>query len=190
MRNEGVVYGALTTSASDHADYSALPRNLAIMVDLTVDTGRCARLQGSASTSRCHCAPGMVSHMRGDPYGAIVGQQVRHSPLRDPPPCRSGRTAAGADGCRAPTAISGLPIAYLSAHTMAQRAAVIADLAVAPLPRSYLTDDMTALGSKQGLPDLGSFEVRLLTGPETSETIRAVADSVRFAFSEMIGIAA
>jgi hypothetical protein len=73
---------------------------------------------------------------------------------------------------------------------MAQRAAVIADLAVAPLPRSYLTDDMTALGSKHGLPELGSFEVRLLTGKETSETIQAVADSVRYAFSEMIGMAA
>ncbi|PPJ46583.1 LysR family transcriptional regulator [Rhizobium sp. KAs_5_22] len=171
----------------------------AIMVDLTVDTsGQLRRRlqEQRLDLTLVNCAPGMVSH-----DGEVIhteqlvwaGAKCGTAHLRDPLP-----VSIWEDGCcwRA-DALSRLDrdkrpyrIAYLSAHTMAQRAAVIADLAVAPLPRSYLTDDMTALGSKQGLPDLGSFEVRLLTGPETSETIRAVADSVRFAFSEMIGIAA
>ena len=143
-----------------------------------------------------NCAPGQVVH-----EGEVIhqeqlvwaGAKCGTAHLRDPLP-----VSIWEDGCcwRA-DALARLDkdkrpyrIAYLSAHTMAQRAAVIADLAVAPLPRSYLTDDMTALGAKHGLPELGSFEVRLLTGKETSETIRAVADSVRYAFSEMIGMAA
>lgn len=171
----------------------------AIMVDLTVDTsGQLRRRlqEQRLDLTLVNCAPGMVSH-----DGEVIhteqlvwaGAKCGTAHLRDPLP-----VSIWEDGCcwRA-DALSRLDrdkrpyrIAYLSAHTMAQRAAVIADLAVAPLPRSYLTDDMTALGSKQGLPDLGSFEVRLLTGKETSDPIRAVADSVRFAFSEMIGIAA
>ena len=171
----------------------------AIMVDLTVDTsGQLRRRlqEQRLDLTLVNCAPGMVSH-----DGEVIhteqlvwaGAKCGTAHLRDPLP-----VSIWEDGCcwRA-DALSRLDrdkrpyrIAYLSAHTMAQRAAVIADLAVAPLPRSYLTDDMTALGSKQGLPDLGSFEVRLLTGAETSDTIRAVADSVRFAFSEMIGLAA
>ncbi|MFN7010926.1 MAG: LysR family transcriptional regulator [Allorhizobium sp.] len=171
----------------------------AIMVDLTVDTsGQLRRRlqEQRLDLTLVNCAPGMVSH-----DGEVIhteqlvwaGAKCGTAHLRDPLP-----VSIWEDGCcwRA-DALSRLDrdkrpyrIAYLSAHTMAQRAAVIADLAVAPLPRSYLTDDMTALGSKQGLPDLGSFEVRLLTGAETSDTICAVADSVRFAFSEMIGLAA
>ena len=171
----------------------------AIMVDLTVDTsGQLRRRlqEQRLDLTLVNCAPGMVSH-----DGEVIhteqlvwaGAKCGTAHLRDPLP-----VSIWEDGCcwRA-DALSRLDrdkrpyrIAYLSAHTMAQRAAVIADLAVAPLPRSYLTDDMTALGSKHGLPDLGSFEVRLLTGAETSDTIRAVADSVRFAFSEMIGLAA
>lgn len=171
----------------------------AIMVDLTVDTSSQLRRrlqEQRLDLTLVNCAPGMVSH-----EGEVIhtehlvwaGAKCGTAHLRDPLP-----VSIWEDGCcwRA-DALARLDkdkrqyrIAYLSAHTMAQRAAVIADLAVAPLPRSYLTDDMVALGNKHGLPELGSFEVRLLTGAETSETIRAVADSVRFAFSEMIGMAA
>ncbi|MGX5665883.1 LysR family transcriptional regulator [Rhizobium daejeonense] len=171
----------------------------AIMVDLTVDTSSQLRRrlqEQRLDLTLINCAPGVVSH-----EGEVIhtehlvwaGAKCGTAHLRDPLP-----VSIWEDGCcwRA-DALARLDkdkrqyrIAYLSAHTMAQRAAVIADLAVAPLPRSYLTDDMVALGNKHGLPELGSFEVRLLTGAETSETICAVADSVRFAFSEMIGMAA
>lgn len=170
-----------------------------IMVDLTVDTSGALRrrlAEQRLDLTLVNCAPGQVVH-----EGEVIhqeqlvwaGAKCGTAHLRDPLP-----VSIWEDGCcwRA-DALARLDkekrpyrIAYLSAHTMAQRAAVIADLAVAPLPRSYLTDDMTALGAKHGLPELGSFEVRLLTGRETSETIQAVADSVRYAFSEMIGMAA
>ncbi|KQW26963.1 LysR family transcriptional regulator [Rhizobium sp. Root274] len=170
-----------------------------IMVDLTVDTSGALRrrlAEQRLDLTLVNTSPGTVLH-----EGEVIhqeqlvwaGAKCGTAHLRDPLP-----VSIWEDGCcwRA-DALSRLEkdrrpyrIAYLSAHTMAQRAAVIADLAVAPLPRSYLTDDMTALGSKHGLPELGSFEVRLLTARETGETIQAVADSVRYAFSEMIGMAA
>jgi DNA-binding transcriptional LysR family regulator len=81
-------------------------------------------------------------------------------------------------------------IAYASAHTMAQRAAVLSDLAVAPFPRSYVTDDMQVLGPKEGLPELISFDIRLLTAPQLSIPGKAVAESIREAFGAMVAAAA
>jgi DNA-binding transcriptional LysR family regulator len=75
-------------------------------------------------------------------------------------------------------------IAFLSGHTMAQRAAVVSDLAIAPLPRSYVGEDMAILGGQEGLPELGSFDIRLLTASQMSGPVQAVADSIRFAFAE------
>lgn len=170
-----------------------------IMVDLTVDSSGALRrrlAEQRLDLTLINTAPGTTSI-----EGEVVHKEqlvwaaakCGTAHLRDPLP-----VSIWEDGCcwRA-DALSRLDrdkrsyrIAYLSAHSMAQRAAVIADLAVAPLPRSYLTADMVALGSKHGLPDLGSFEVRLLKGPESSETIDAVADSIRYAYSEMIGMAA
>jgi len=76
-------------------------------------------------------------------------------------------------------------VAYLSAHTMAQRAAVVSDLAVAPFPHSYVTDDMQILGANEGLPELTAFEIRLLTASQMSGPAKAVAESIRYAFAEM-----
>lgn len=81
-------------------------------------------------------------------------------------------------------------IAYLSAHTMAQRAAVVSDLAIAPFPRSYITEDMRILGPNEGLPELTSFDIRLLTASQMTDPIRAVAESIREAFVELGRIAA
>jgi len=43
-------------------------------------------------------------------------------------------------------------VAYMSAHTAGQRSAILADLAVAPLPKSFLGCDMVELTAKDGLP--------------------------------------
>ncbi len=81
-------------------------------------------------------------------------------------------------------------IAYASAHTMAQRAAVVSDLAIAPFPRSYITDDMQILGLKEGLPELISFDIRLLTSPQLSTPAKAVAEGIRQAFETIDAAAA
>lgn len=76
-------------------------------------------------------------------------------------------------------------VAFLSAHTMAQRAAILSDLAVAPFPRSYVTEEMAILGHKDGLPELTTFDIRLLTARQLTDPMKAVADSIRYAFSDM-----
>ncbi|EUB96265.1 transcriptional regulator, LysR family [Rhizobium sp. CF080] len=81
-------------------------------------------------------------------------------------------------------------IAYASAHTMAQRAAVLSDLAIAPFPRSYVTEDMQILGPKEGLPELINFDIRLLTAPQLSVPGKAVAESIREAFGSLVAAAA
>ncbi|AXV15566.1 LysR family transcriptional regulator [Neorhizobium sp. SOG26] len=81
-------------------------------------------------------------------------------------------------------------IAYASAHTMAQRAAVLSDLAIAPFPLSYVTSDMQILGPKEGLPELMTFDIRLLTSPQLSVPAKAVAQSIREAFGSMSAAAA
>jgi len=74
-------------------------------------------------------------------------------------------------------------IAYLSAHTMMQRAATAADLAVAPLPASYVTDDMVVLGEAEGFSALPSFEIRLIRGAEPTSASTTLVDLVKAAFS-------
>jgi DNA-binding transcriptional LysR family regulator len=81
-------------------------------------------------------------------------------------------------------------IAYASAHTMAQRAAILSDLAIAPFPLSYVTDDMQVLGPKEGLPELINFDIRLLTAPNLSVPGKAVAESIKEAFGSSVAAAA
>ena len=76
-------------------------------------------------------------------------------------------------------------IAYLSANTMAQRAAIVSDLAIAPMARSYVSDEMAILGPKEGLPELMSFDVRMVVAPDLSIPAKAVADSIRESYAQL-----
>ncbi|GAJ96729.1 LysR family transcriptional regulator [Agrobacterium rhizogenes] len=69
--------------------------------------------------------------------------------------------------------------AYLSPRTTVQCAAVVSDLAVAPLPCSYVTDDMRVLGAEDGFEELGSFDIRLVGKSSATEPVRIIADGIR-----------
>ena len=56
-------------------------------------------------------------------------------------------------------------IAYMSAHTAGQRAAIMSDLAVAPLPKSFLGNDMVELCAKDGMPEIGTYSLAMLVRP-------------------------
>lgn len=117
-----------------------------------------------------------------------VGAKGGTAHLRDPLPI-----SVWEDGCSwRSDAIrrleeSGRPfrVAYMTAHALAQRAAIGADLAIAPLPRYMSRPDMVILGEKDGLPSLGSYDIRMLVSPRTSPVIDAVANSIRWAFDDM-----
>ncbi|WP_274628490.1 LysR substrate-binding domain-containing protein [Arvimicrobium flavum] len=73
-------------------------------------------------------------------------------------------------------------VAYMSAHTAGQRAAIMADLAVAPLPKSFLGNEMVELGQKDGMPDIGSYNIAMIVAPDASAPVKAVADHIRTTF--------
>ena len=52
-------------------------------------------------------------------------------------------------------------VAYSSRHYLGQLAAIMAGLAIAPLPRSTMQGDVKAFGEEAGLPPLGYFEIEL-----------------------------
>lgn len=73
-------------------------------------------------------------------------------------------------------------VAYMSAHTAGQRAAIMADLAVAPLPKSFLGQDMIELTAKHGMPEIGSYKLAMIVPPDASAPVKAVADHIRATF--------
>lgn len=84
-------------------------------------------------------------------------------------------TALGGDG-------RNYRIAYMSAHTAGQRAAILADLAIAPLPKSFMGEELVELGSKDGLPEIGVYSLGMVVASEPSAPVRAAADHMRAAF--------
>ncbi|MCO5730202.1 LysR family transcriptional regulator [Rhizobium sp. SSA_523] len=164
-----------------------------IMVDVTVDMS--LKLRRRMEEQRLDLALINYSARSSMPAGEVVykdrlvwaGAKCGTAHLRDPLPI-----SIWEEGCIwRETAIAGLEqmkrpyrIAYLSANTMAQRAAVLSDLAIAPFPRSYITSDMAVLGPKEGLPELMTFDIRLISAPQLSVPAKAVADKIRDAYRE------
>ncbi|WP_137130139.1 LysR family transcriptional regulator [Rhizobium sp. FY34] len=170
-----------------------------IMVDVTVDMSMKLRRRMDEQrldlalvnySARSDLAPGEVVYRDKLVW---AGAKCGSAHLRDPLPI-----SIWEDGCIwRQVAVDGLEqmkrpyrIAYLSANTMAQRAAVVSDLAIAPFPRSYITDDMVLLGQKEGLPELMTFDVRLLSASQLSIPAKAVAESIRESYLEMQRVAA
>lgn len=199
--------GVVRLGAPDDIAERILPRVLkdfgeafpGIMVDVTVDMSiqlrkRIEEQRLDLTLINCATRPfptsGEVIHTEKLVW---AGAKCGTAYLRDPLPI-----SVWEDGCVwRQDAISQLEknkrpyrIAYASAHTMAQRAAVVSDLAIAPFPLSYVTGDMQILGPKEGLPELFSFDIRLLTAPQLSHPAKAVAESIREAFGSLIAAAA
>jgi DNA-binding transcriptional LysR family regulator len=73
-------------------------------------------------------------------------------------------------------------IAFMSAHISAQRAALTADLAVAPMPRSSCHDGIVQLGKQQGLPALRHYALAMDITSNASDAVMAAADHLRASF--------
>jgi len=72
-------------------------------------------------------------------------------------------------------------IAYMSAHASGQRAAILSDLAVAPLPKSFIGDGVVALGPEDGLPQLGTYNLVMVVRRDASAPVKAAAEHLRAA---------
>lgn len=75
-------------------------------------------------------------------------------------------------------------IAYFCGSHMGQTAAIRADIAVAPLAHFLVRDDMVVLGERDGLPDLGTYDIGLALRTGASQPARAVADYIRTALGD------
>jgi DNA-binding transcriptional LysR family regulator len=74
-------------------------------------------------------------------------------------------------------------IAFQSAYISGQKAAVLADLAVAPLPVSALTDRIVKADQRYGLPELPKYALGLILSPNANNAVQAAADHLRASFA-------
>lgn len=75
-------------------------------------------------------------------------------------------------------------VAYMSAHSAGQKAAVLADLAIAPFPKSLVESPLVQLTEADGLPPLKTYCIGLITGKPVGEAVHAVANHVKAAFQD------
>lgn len=75
---------------------------------------------------------------------------------------------------------AGIPyrVAYTSEFSEAQKAAIHADLAIAPLPRSIVGPGLMQLRAPEGLPEIGIWRIALRLGADPSAATLALADRV------------
>ena len=73
-------------------------------------------------------------------------------------------------------------LAYRSEFCQGQIAAVAADLAIAPLPVSVVSDTLVRLGPEQGLPSLGSYRMILARRDGGGAVAEALAEHVTASF--------
>ncbi|NNE89819.1 MAG: LysR family transcriptional regulator [Silicimonas sp.] len=74
-------------------------------------------------------------------------------------------------------------LAFQSAHLSGQRAAILADLAVAPIPASSLTGDVVEVPARFNLPKLPQYALGLLFGERPNPAVEAAADHLRASFA-------
>jgi len=74
-------------------------------------------------------------------------------------------------------------IAFMSAHLSGQRAAILADLAVAPIPVSCCVNGIIELTEQDGLPKLSNYGVGMVMQKKPSEPAQAAAEHIRASFS-------
>ncbi|MGB0660684.1 MAG: LysR substrate-binding domain-containing protein [Mangrovicoccus sp.] len=79
---------------------------------------------------------------------------------------------------------AGIPwrIAFQSGHTSGQRAAVLADLAVAPLSEASIGEDIIEAPDELGLPPLPDYHLGLMVAERASAPVAAAAEHLRACF--------
>ena len=79
----------------------------------------------------------------------------------------------------------GIPwrVAFQSAHISGQRAAVLADLAVAPIPVSSIGGCIVEAPARFGLPKLPKYALGLLVSDDPNPAVVAAADHLRASFT-------
>jgi DNA-binding transcriptional LysR family regulator len=114
-----------------------------------------------------------------------VGLKGGHAHLQDPLPI-----AMWEAGCvwraSAIQSLQGMNRSYRSAYmtssTVAQRAAILSDLAVAVAPRSFIDEPIVRLSEVDGFRDPGVYQIRLRARPDLDKVAQAVREHVITSF--------
>lgn len=80
----------------------------------------------------------------------------------------------------------GIPyrISYVNESTAGQEAALIADLAVGPMPRSLIRPPLCPLAGSSGLPALGDYQMLMIQHPRSTPAATAIAGYVADSFAQ------
>jgi len=70
-------------------------------------------------------------------------------------------------------------LAFMSAHISGQRAAILADLAIAPIPVSCCVNGIVDLTGKADLPVLNDYAMALIVAKKPSAAVKAAAQHLR-----------
>ncbi len=76
-------------------------------------------------------------------------------------------------------------IALKSAHIAGQKAGIMADLVIAPLPVSSCEGAIIALGKEFGLPPLPDYTLGLIIANDASAPVKAAADNLRASLADL-----
>lgn len=76
-------------------------------------------------------------------------------------------------------------IAYISEHCAGQEAVLLADLAVAPFPRSLVRPPLRMVAEAADLPPLGNYQIVLLRKEDPGSSVAALSGHVIDAFREL-----
>ena len=73
-------------------------------------------------------------------------------------------------------------VAFMTSHSAGQRAAILSDLAIAPMGRSFIGPDIQILDEDCGLPAPGQYQLLLKVAADPSPQISALSDHFRAGF--------
>ncbi len=76
-------------------------------------------------------------------------------------------------------------IAYTCENCQGQLAALLGDLAVAPLPESLITHQFERLGEVEGLPKIGEYDIRICRSDDMGKAASAFSDHVVASFKTL-----
>ncbi len=76
-------------------------------------------------------------------------------------------------------------VAYGSPHCAGQQAAMLADLAIAPFPKSLIEPPFRSLDESDGLPRLPNYQILLVKRPDLGPASEALVADVKASFADM-----
>lgn len=76
-------------------------------------------------------------------------------------------------------------VAFMSSHISAQKAAILADLVVAPIPVSSCENGIIELGEKHGLPPLTDYTLGIIVGDKPAVPVVAAAEHLQAHFEDL-----